>query len=127
MKATPSGEPLEIGNINELHIHRVSVSLGSGGVIPVSFGQHNDKFVHVLTEEGFRILFHELDTMPDFVHYLSDREDFFTNRCQALIYHSEGDLLMLYVQGNGHFPDYSDKTAVHLEDAGYEEFVKSDV
>jgi len=125
VKATADGELFRIEGIKDLHIHRVSISLGSGGMIPLSFGRHDGKFVHVLTEEGLGILFRELDTMPDFAQYLSAREDFFINRCHALLFHSEGDLWMLYLREGDRFPDYSDRTSVHLQDAGYDEFIES--
>jgi len=125
VKATPGGESFEIKDIDKLRIHRVSISLGSGGSVPISSGRQEGKFIHVLTDEGFQILFEELDTIADFVQYLAARKDFLLNCCRSIIFHSEGDLLMLYINGNRQFPDYSDKTAVYLQDAGYEEFIKS--
>lgn len=125
VKVTADGELLEIKDIDGLRIHRVSISLGGKGMIPISAGRKCGKLVHVFTEEAFHILFKELDTVADFVSYLAAREDFLLNRCQGLVFHSEGDLLMLYINGNRQFPEYCDKTMVYLHDAGYDEFIKS--
>jgi hypothetical protein len=61
--------------------HRIAVAFGSGGEVPIPSGDFGKGFVHVMNEEGFSVILNELDTITDFVDYLSAKED--------LVAHSE--------------------------------------
>jgi hypothetical protein len=51
--------------------HRISVSLGSRGQVPLHWGDFGNGYVHVLDEQALAATFSELDTITDFVRYLS--------------------------------------------------------
>ena len=52
---------LQITDIDGLRIHKVSVSLGGGSQVPFTCDLTSGKLVHILDEEDFRIVSHELD------------------------------------------------------------------
>lgn len=55
-------------------IHRISVSLGSKGLVPLPAGDFGKGFVHVLDERAFILIMENLDTIADFVDYLGAKE-----------------------------------------------------
>ena len=55
----------------ERRVHRIAVALGSNGEVPISEGKPGKRFVHVLDEAGLDAVLTELDTITDFVDYLS--------------------------------------------------------
>jgi hypothetical protein len=57
--------------------HRISVSLGGRGEVPVRWGDFGNGFVHVFDEHSLSVMFTELDTITDFVSYLE--------ACEALV------------------------------------------
>ncbi|SPE26169.1 conserved hypothetical protein [Acidobacteriia bacterium SbA2] len=92
---------------NEARIHRVAVGVGSKGVVPLSFGDFGKGFVHVFDGTAFHLVLSELDTIEDFVHYLSAKEQF-CRRVKELIQTREEDLLAIYLHGGRRFPDPPD-------------------
>jgi hypothetical protein len=85
-------------------VHRVAVSLGGQGAIPLPFGDFGKGFVHVVDESTFWILLHELDTISDFVDYLSAKEQLYSSGHRILC-GSEQDLMAVYVDHGRKFPD----------------------
>jgi hypothetical protein len=79
--------------------HRVSVSLGSRGQVPLRWGDFGSGFVHVLDEQSLTATFGELDTITDFVDYLSAVEAIAKHGVR-LIFDGGGpeDILGLYVR-----------------------------
>jgi len=57
----------------------------------------NKTFVHVFDDYTFPFVLNELDTLKDFVEYLSEKERFIRN-IKSLMYTGEEDLLYHYVQ-----------------------------
>ncbi len=55
--------------------HRISVSLGGRGQVPLRWGDLGHGFVHVCDEYSVEILFKALDTITDFVQFLSASEE----------------------------------------------------
>jgi hypothetical protein len=51
-------------------IHRIAVAFGSNGQAPLSSGDFEKGFVHVMHEQSFSELLTELDTITDLVDYL---------------------------------------------------------
>jgi hypothetical protein len=92
---------------NEARIHRVAVAIGSKGIVPLSFGDFGKGFVHVFDETAFHLVLSELDTIEDFVQYLSAKEQF-CRRVKALVQTREEDLLAVYLHGGRRFPDPPD-------------------
>jgi hypothetical protein len=62
-------------------IHRIIVNLGeSVQFYPSGSITKAGKFVHVLDKEAFKVIIEELDTIPDLVKYLQDRERIFSGK-----------------------------------------------
>lgn len=54
--------------------HRIAVALGGGGEVPLKWGDLGNGFVHVCAETGLEVLFNVLDTIADFVKFMSESE-----------------------------------------------------
>lgn len=90
---------------SSLRIHRVAVALGGQGKVWKSFGDFGKGFVHVFDEESLNAVMTELDTITDFIEYLSDKEAYYRNGGMTLFDGSgEEDLLALYLHFNRGFP-----------------------
>lgn len=89
-------------------IHRVAVAFGSDGECSISSGDFGKGHVHVLTEQTLINILAELDTITDFVHYLTAKERFLTHGGAIAINGTEADLLGLYIHGGRTFPDNTD-------------------
>jgi hypothetical protein len=84
--------------------HRITVSLGGRGQVPLKWGDFGHGFVHLLDEQSLEAAFKELTTVTDFVRYLRAAEDIFERGVRPVfIGGGAEDLLALYVQ-NG--PDF---------------------
>lgn len=79
--------------------HRISVSLGGRGEVPLKWGDLGNGFVHVLDEYSLTEYFREVDTITDFVTYLEASESLF-DRGVRPIFAGAGaeDLLAMYVR-----------------------------
>lgn len=80
-------------------IHRVAVALGGDDHFPVPYGEFGKGFVHVFDERSFRIVLSELDTITDFVEYLTRKEDLLAPNREVL-FGLEEDLLAIYLHQN---------------------------
>jgi len=89
---------------SDIQIHRIAVSLGSGGIAPVASRDYGKGFVHVFDETAFSTILGELDTAPDFFTYLSRKLAFLTNTSHILLEGGEEDLLAVYLANDRHFP-----------------------
>ncbi len=90
------------------HIHRVAVAFGSGGECSINSGDFGKGHVHVFAEQTLFDILTELDTITDFVHYLSAKETFLTNCGGIVINGAEADLLGVYIHGGRTFPENAD-------------------
>ena len=81
---------------NERQYHRVAVALGSKGQIPIVWGDHKNGYVHVCDEFSLDVVFGVLDTIADFVNFLTAIE---TSKC-CMFFDGGGieDLVALYLQ-----------------------------
>ena len=62
-------------------VHRIIVNLGeSVQFYPSGSVTKAGKFVHILDKEAFKVIIEELDTIPDLVKYLQDRERIFVGK-----------------------------------------------
>ncbi len=88
-------------------IHRVAVALGSEDKVPIYIGDFGKGFVHVFDDVSFDRILHELDTVTDFVKYLTDKEEFLVNSqtTKIVLERSEEDLLAYYLSNNRKFPE----------------------
>jgi hypothetical protein len=101
---TAGGREVALPPHHSRQYHRVSVSLGGGGEVPVRWGDFGNGFVHVFDEHSLSAAFTELDTITDFVSYLEACENFVRKGVQPMF--SGGgveDLLALYVRNGDTF------------------------
>lgn len=98
------GREISLAPEHERKYHRISVSLGGRGEVPLKWGDLGNGFVHVLDEHSLTEAFRELDTITDFVTYLSAVE-VLIERGVRPVFAGGGteDLLALYVQNGANF------------------------
>ncbi|MFT3821840.1 MAG: hypothetical protein QM750_30175 [Rubrivivax sp.] len=98
------GRAIELPPKEERIFHRLTVSLGGRGAVPLRWGDFGHGFVHLLDEYSLAQTFGELDTITDFVNYLAACEALFRNGVRP-IFSGAGaeDLLAMYVRGG---PDF---------------------
>ncbi|GAW96683.1 MULTISPECIES: hypothetical protein [Colwellia] len=119
------GRQVELPPKEQRIIHRISVSLGAQRKIATKSGDLGYGIVHVCDEFSLGAIFGLLDTITDFVGFLSDVESLIT---RANIIFSGGgieDLLAIYLLNNYSFP--SDKAdLLIIDDTVFKGFVDSD-
>jgi len=107
---------------NEQQIHRVVVALGDKDKVPKVYGDLGKGFVHVLDEISFEIFLRELDTISDFISYLTSKEQFYTAGKMTPLIAGEENLLALYLHSGRRFPD--NYTVVFLDNKLWDSFIK---
>ena len=119
---TQNGEiGLSFPNVSNRRIHRIAVALGSQEKVPIHFGDFGKGFIHVLAEKSLDVLMNELDTITDFVKYLTDKEDFFY-KGKLTFFSGEEDLLAFYLSQGRTFPE--EPSFVVLDDNLWDGFSK---
>ncbi len=89
---------------HERKYHRISVSLGGCGKVYIRWGDLGNGFVHVFDEYSLTEAFRELDTITDFVAYLTATESLFEGGVRPVFSGSGAeDLLAMYVQNGETF------------------------
>lgn len=68
------GRKVSLPERSERRYHRIAVALGAHGEVPISWGDSGKGFVHVCDEYSTGALFLALDTITDFVEFLSATE-----------------------------------------------------
>ncbi|HEV7487280.1 MAG TPA: hypothetical protein VGQ65_16520 [Thermoanaerobaculia bacterium] len=101
-------------------IHRVAVALGGDDHFPVPYGDFGKGFVHVFDERSFRTVLSELDTITDFVEYLSKKEDLLAPS-RDVLFGLEEDLLAIYLHQNRSFPSAD---LLMIEEGSWPEILK---
>ncbi len=89
-------------------VHRVAVALGGQGKVPISFGDFGKGFVHVFDKTSLSAIMGELDTIEDFVDYLSAKEALYLSGKITLFQGGEENLLALYLHNGRQFPEKFD-------------------
>lgn len=81
-------------------VHLVAVAAGGKREVPFTGGGKDGEYVHVLDEAALRAIMSELDTAPDFIHYLSAKE------CWqgVMVYEGEENLFAHYLHSGRKFP-----------------------
>jgi hypothetical protein len=92
--------------------HRIAVACGSRASLSISSGFENGEFVHVFTEYDLITVLEELDTITDFVGYLTAKEKFVGGGAAVLSEGTERDLLALFLSHVRSFPDGPDMLVV---------------
>jgi len=98
------GRTVELPPKTERKYHRISVSLGAHGKAPIKWGNLGSGFVHVFDEYCLAEVFRELDTITDFVNYLSAVESLVDRGVQPVFAGGGAeDLLAFYVRNGADF------------------------
>lgn len=98
------GREIVLPPANDRSYHRISVSLGGRGEVPLHWGDLGHGFVHVFDESSLVEAFRELDTISDFVNYLSAVESLVAQGVRPIfIGGGAEDLLAIYVRNGGSF------------------------
>ena len=93
------------------HYHRLTVSLGGRGEVPLRWGDLGHGFVHLLDEFSLKAVFAELTTITDFVRYLTAAERLFERGARPVFVGSGvEDLLALYVRRGEDFGLFDPET-----------------
>ncbi len=99
------GSPgLPLPALSERIVHRVSVSLGSQGILPIPTGDFGKGFVHVFNEESLDLVLRELDTISDFIGYLTAKEALCSNYPKLTVEGGEKNFLAVFIKYYGRFP-----------------------
>jgi len=96
-------EPVSIPDLGKARIHRVGVALGYKGRIPLQSADFGKGFIHFHDEVSIHLLLQELDTITDFVNYLTTVESLHA-RGEVAINGGEENLLAVYLYNNRSFP-----------------------
>jgi len=105
-------------------VHRVAIALGDQGKATISFGDFGKGFVHVLDRISLDVVMGELDTIEDFVAYLSAKEALYSSGKTTLFQGGEEDLLALYLHNGRQFPENFDHYII--DDNLWVEFTNSE-
>lgn len=98
------GREIALPPESERKYHRLSISLGGRGEVPIRWGDLGHGFVHVLDEHSVTKAFRELDTVTDFVTYLAAVEGLFDKGIRPVLSGAGyEDLLALYVRAGPTF------------------------
>lgn len=108
-------------NPDRRRIHRVAVALGGDDDFPLPFGDFGKGFVHVLNRRSFEAVVRELDTITDFVAYLSAKERLFNSEKNVIVM-GEENLLAIYLHNNRQFP--GDFDTLIVEDGLWAQFLE---
>jgi hypothetical protein len=106
----------------ERRYHRVVVALGGKDKVPMVYGDLGKGFVHVLDEISFSIILQELDTISDFINYLSAKEHFYMSGKETPFLAGEENLLALYLHSGEKLPENYD--VVQIEGELWDSFKK---
>lgn len=94
-----------------MELFRVGISLGRRQSFALPFGCFEIGFVHFFDQVSFPIILSELDTISDFVTFLTNKENFFDSD-KATKFNSEEDLLAVYLHRGRKLPDNLDNTYI---------------
>ncbi|HEB36379.1 MAG TPA: NERD domain-containing protein [Candidatus Aminicenantes bacterium] len=116
------GQGLGLPSKNDQKIHRIVVALGGKDKVPIFYGDFGKGFVHVFDEISFDIILQELDTISDFIKYLTAKERFYMAGKKTPFLAGEENLLALYLHSGRKLPEKY--TAVLMEGEMWDSFVK---
>ena len=114
---------------SDRRFHRITVSLGGRGNVPLKWGDLGHGFVHLLDEFSLQAFFSELTTITDFVRYLLAAERIFERGAKPVFVGSGAeDLLALYVQNGEDFglfdPDTGEPALALIQEGVWEALIK---
>lgn len=84
-------------------LFRIAVAIGRGDKRSLTQGDFGKGIVHVMDERSFALLLTELDTIVDFVKYISAKETYIKNK--VIQFSNEENLLGYYLYNARSFPE----------------------
>ncbi|WP_131669445.1 hypothetical protein [Psychrobacter pygoscelis] len=119
------GRKVELPSKVDRIVHRISVSLGAQRKIPTKSGDLGYGVVHVCDEFSLGAIFGLLDTITDFVSFLTEVEALISR--VNIVFSGGGieDLLAIYLLNNYSFP-YEEANFQIIDDTVFEGFIDSD-
>ncbi len=94
-------------------VHRIIVNLGEGvKFYPFNKETIDEKFISLFDKESFETIIKELDTIPDFIEYLTKREELFFNKIVTIMPGEEEDFPL---KTASQFHEYSKENFVPME------------
>ena len=99
---------IELPAGDEQQIHRIVVALGGKDKVPMGYGDLGKGFVHVFDEISLEIILKELDTISDFLEYLSAKERFYAAGKETPLLAGEENLLAFYLNNGRKLPENYD-------------------
>ncbi len=95
----------ELPDRNERKYHRIAIAIGGEERMPLMWGDMGKGFIHVFDKISSDIIISELDTITDFVKYLTRKEELYENYGydKIIITGSEEDLLAQYLGNSESF------------------------
>jgi hypothetical protein len=82
-------------------VHSIAVAAGGNREVPFGGGFRDGEYVHVIDEVALRAILGELDTAPDFLHYLEAKESF----KGVVVCEGEENFFATYLHSGREFPD----------------------
>jgi len=99
------GSPgVALPSTDDRRVHRVAVALGSNGSVLYEQGDFDKGYVHILDEVALPRILGELDTITEFIDYLSAKEALNEQGVKLLMEGQEEDLLAYYIHQGRKFP-----------------------
>lgn len=95
---------LTLPTLTERRVHRIAVAFGGKNKVPLVFGDFGKGFIHVFDETSFDIVMGELNTITDFVTYLTAKEELVAAGTRIDNFSAEEDLMALYLNNGRRFP-----------------------
>ncbi len=92
----------KLPDVQDRTYHRVAIVIGGEQKMPLLWGDMGKGFIHVFDEISTTILMKELNTITDFVKYLSRKEEFYQkgNFGKLIFNGGEEDLLAYYLDNS---------------------------
>ena len=87
---------------------RIAVAFGDRGQVIIKSGDFGEGFVHVMTEQSFRQVLTEMDTITDFTEYLIAKEAVIQSKSLIVCEGPESNMLSWYLTHERTFPQGQD-------------------
>lgn len=116
---TAAGKVVQLPDTDRRNVFRLAVALGGDRKVPITPGDFGKGFIHVLDEVSTPLVLSELDTITDFVGYLTAVERL-TDKTQVIVHGGEEDILAVYLAHGRSFP--TDATLLLIEPDSWDSF-----
>ena len=112
---------IRIPDLESIQIYRIGISIGRKPEFALPFGRFDKEYIHFFDQDSFPILLGELDTITDFIEYLSAKESKLDQK-STYRFKSEEDLLAVYLNQGRKFPEGAD--IILIESGSWNQFIK---